>query len=364
MEKNDISELLGKIGNILGDDQLFYWNVKIEWESIAKIYDIFDEVGIYENGVFKKLPTDMIIANIFKKDKFLFKNVLTYILTRYDLPILKECLNEYETILDNDLGFTLDNEVDSTNLKIFISFNNNDSEEAVKIQEFFKNCGVKCFLSKTDMEISEEYKKRTFNEICNSNIFIYLLSENSKASDWCDQEMGMAYIKHKLGNSEIFIVSHDGMEPYGFLSSFNLGFTYHSNYLYDIARKIDEKYNSQLVSKITDYYNELVNTKVKELFTVRNFNSAKNLLYFINKRSEFLDDKQIEMICDATIQNQNLYMCYICKEPLIEILDTHKDRIDNELYQKVFNAINPRATKPKRKPIPIKQIKRIPRQED
>lgn len=360
MEENDILEQLGKIANALDDEQLIYWNVKIEWESIAKIYDIFDEVGKYENGVFKKLPTDMIIANIFKKDKFLFKNVLTYLVTRHELPILKDCLNEYETILNDDLGFTLDNEVDSSNLKIFISFNNNDSAEAMKIQKFFKNCGLECFLSKTDMEISEEYKKRTFNEICNSNIFIYLLSENSKASDWCDQEMGMAYMKHQLGNSEIFIVSHDSTEPYGFLSSFNLGFTYNSNYLFDIARKIDEKFNSQLVSKITDYYNGLVNTKVKELFTVGNFKSAREILYFINKRSEFLDDTQIEMICDATIQNQNLYMCYICREPLIEILDTHKDRIDNKLYQKVFNAINPKT---KRKPLP-KRIKKIPHPKD
>lgn len=363
MEEKDISELLGKIANALDDNQLHYWNIKIEWESIAEIYDIFDEVGKYENEVFKKYPTDLIISNVFKKDKTLFKNVLSYIATRHYLPILKEYMEEYETIFDNNLDFTLDNDVDSSNLRIFISFNNNDSKEAVKIQEFFKNCGVECFLSETDIEISEEYKKRTFNEICNSNIFIYLLSENSKASDWCDQEMGMAYMKHKLGNSEIFIVSHDGIKPYGFISSFNLGFTYNLNYLFDIARKIDEKFNSQLISKITDYYNRLVNTKVKELYTVRNFKSARDLLYFINKRSEFLDDTQIEMICNAIIQNQNLYMCYICREPLIEILDTHKDRIDNELYQNVFNAINPRVTKPKKKPIP-KRIKRMSQQKD
>ena len=48
-------------------------DVKIEWEAIANIFDIFDEVGAYEDGIFNKYPTDIIIAKIFKKDRFLFK---------------------------------------------------------------------------------------------------------------------------------------------------------------------------------------------------------------------------------------------------------------------------------------------------
>lgn len=73
MEENESAMLLGKIGNALDDDQLAYWDVKIEWEAIANIFDIFDEVGAYEDGIFNKYPTDIIIAKIFKKDRFLFK---------------------------------------------------------------------------------------------------------------------------------------------------------------------------------------------------------------------------------------------------------------------------------------------------
>ena len=342
MQEKDFSMIIGKVANALDDGQLYYLDVKIEWEAIAKIFDIFDEVGTYENGIFEKYPTDIIVANIFKKDKFLFNKVFTYIAGRYRLQLLNEYMMEYESVLDNGLDFTFENEMDADNLKIFISFNSNDDEEAEKIQKFFIKCGVDCFLSKTSIDISEEYKKVAFDEICKADIFIYLLSENSKSSDWCDQEMGMAYMKHKLGKSEIFIVSHDGSDPYGFLSSFNAGFTDNVNYLLDIARKIDEKFNSNLVSKIYDYDNAQINTKIKELFTVGNFKAAESLLYFINKRSNFLDKTQLEMICNAAIRNQNLYMCYICRKPLINILNTHKESIDNELYQQVFNAINPK----------------------
>lgn len=340
-DEKDISILMGKIANVLDDDQLYYWGIKIGWEAIAKIYDIFDEVGTYENGVFNKFSTDIIIANIFKKDKSLFKNVFAYIASRYELQILEECMQEYEVILEDNLGFSLDNGIDIDNIKMFISFNSNDDKEAVKIQDFFINCGVDCFLSKTDIEISEEYKTRTFNEICNADIFIYLLSKNSRASDWCDQEMGMAYMKHKLGNSEIFVVSHDGIDPYGFLSSFNAAFTYDANYLFDIARKIDEKFDSSLVENVTDYYDELLNSKIKELYTVVGYSNAKSLLYFINKRTYLLDETQLKMICDAAIRNNQIYDCIVCRNPLITILSDCKDLIDDELYQKVFNKINP-----------------------
>ena len=79
MQEKDFSMIIGKVSNALDDGQLYYLDVKIEWEAIAKIFDIFDEVGTYENGIFEKYPTDIIVANIFKKDKFLFNKVFTYI---------------------------------------------------------------------------------------------------------------------------------------------------------------------------------------------------------------------------------------------------------------------------------------------
>lgn len=341
MQENYFSMLIGNVSNALDDGQLFYWNVKIEWEAIAKIYDIFDEVGTYENGVFEKYPTDIIVANIFKKDKFLFKDVFTYIANRYGLKVLKECMTKYETTLNNDSNLSFENEMDIDNLKIFISFNSNDSDEAEKIQEFFINCGVDCFLSKTSIDISEEYKKIAFDEICKADIFIYLLSENSKSSDWCDQEMGMAYIKHKLGKAEIFIVSHDDIDLNGFLNSFNARHASNENYLFDIARKIDEKFNSYLVETVNGYYDELLNSKIKELYVVENYSKARSLLYFINKRSHLLTENQLKMICDAAIRHNQIYECYVCKKPLISILSDCKDLIDDDLYMKVFNKINP-----------------------
>lgn len=341
MQEKDFSMIIGKVSNALDDGQLYYLDVKIEWEAIAKIFDIFDEVGTYENGIFEKYPTDIIVANIFKKDKFLFNKVFTYIAGRYRLQLLNEYMMEYESVLDNGLDFTFENEMDADNLKMFISFNSNDDEEAEKIQKFFIKCGVDCFLSKTSIDVSDEYKKVAFDEICKADIFIYLLSEHSKSSDWCDQEMGMAYMKYKLGKSEIFVVSHDGSDPYGFLSSFNAKSTCNANYLFDIARKIDEKLNSSLVETVMEYYDSELNSKIKELYVVGGYLDAKSLLSFINKRSHLLTESQLRMICEAAIRNDQIYECIVCKEPLINMLSDCKDLIDDDLYRDVFNKINP-----------------------
>ena len=316
------------------------FDIKIEWEVIAEIYDIFDEVGTYENGFFNKYPTDLIIINIFKKNKSLFKDVFLFIANRYNLIRLEQYLEEYEYIFNDDLKFSFDSETNTDNLKMFISFSNEDSEEAVKIQDFFKNCGADCFLSKTSIDISEQYKSRVFDEICNADIFIYLLSENSKTSDWCDQEMGMAYIKHKLGNAEIFVVSHDRSIPYGFLSSFQAGFTCDANYLSEIAQKIDEKLGSSLYFNIKQYYKESIDLKIKDLSTAISYKYAKSILSFLNKRSERLDKIQLERICNISLRNNQIYGSFICKEPLESILSDHKEDIDDGLYHKVLNKIN------------------------
>lgn len=109
----------------------------------------------------------------------------------------------------------------------------------------------------------------------------------------------------------------------------------------EIARKIDEKIGSSLVDKIKKFHDDSLNLKIKELFTVGSYSDARDLLSFINKRSEFLDEKQLGMICNASVRNNQIYGAFICKGPLNQILSTHKEKIDDDLYQEVFAKINP-----------------------
>lgn len=342
MSYGDISKLLAKISGVLDNDILYDLQINIDWETIANIFDIFDDIGEYSGGYFYPYAIDIIVKNIFNKDKFLFREIFIYIANRYDLQIIETLFDEYDYLFkgySDEIDF--ENDMDANNLNIFISFNSNDAKEAKKIQDFFKKCNVNCFLSETDMEISEEYKRKTYGEILNADIFIYLLSKNSKSSEWCDQEMGMAYMKYKFNKSQIFVVSDDGTIPYGFLSSFNAGSTHYPNYLFDIARKIDETFGSFLFPTVKKAYDDLIDLKVKELSSAKTFKSAERTLIFINHRSHLLNETQLKRICEAALRNDQIYGAWICKKPLEDILFSHKEDIDDELYHEVLNKINP-----------------------
>ena len=341
MFNSDISNFLAKISSVLDERNLYDFGIQIDWESLAELYDLYDEIGEYNGNFFNIYVSDVIVRNIFEKDTKIFKNLISYISNRYNLPILDEYLEEYKDLFHSeDLINDFPNKMDKDDLKIFISFSNIDSEEALKIQEYFKNCGVDCFLSKTDIVNSDEYKNKIFKTILESDVFIYLLSEHSKGSNWCDQEMGIAFIKYKFGKSKIFIVSTDDeLLPYGFLSSFNAGFTYEPGYLHTIARKIDEYFDTTLIYNIKEHFKNLVDLKIKELYLAESYFEAKSLLDFILNHEESLSKDQLSMICGAAISNNQIYNCIICQDPLIKILSKHKEIIDDNLYQKVFNKI-------------------------
>ena len=100
-------------------------------------------------------------------------------------------------------------------IKAFISYAHEDKERAADIKTAFKKLGVESFLAHQTLDVSDDWRKRILNELCSSQIFIALLSENFKASDWCDQEAGIAVSRGE--DVLIFPFWLGRTEPYGFI---------------------------------------------------------------------------------------------------------------------------------------------------
>lgn len=200
-----------------------------------------------------------------------------------------------------------------------------------------KKGGITVFLSENKLKPSDEYKNKIFEEIYKADIFFYVLSENSDSSDWCNQEMGMAFLKYKLDFSKIFILRVDETLPTGFLNGFQAESIKKEGCLKRIAEEIDSYYESNVITTIEE--NDL-NLKINKLFSVNSFNEAGNLLIDISKESLFLNENQLEKICEASINNNQIYNARKCKKPLNKILIDNKKFIDDELYQRVFKIIN------------------------
>ena len=82
--------------------------------------------------------------------------------------------------------------------KVFISYSMNDKEIAARIKKILTSFGIDCFMAHDDIEVSEEWRQRILKELDEANIFIPILSDNFKDSDWCSQEAGIACFRSIL----------------------------------------------------------------------------------------------------------------------------------------------------------------------
>ena len=163
MAGSDILRLLAKISNVLDDARLYDLEIDINWETLCEIYDLDEVVGYYNGSYFNQYGIDVIVRNLFNKDPLLFKTVMTYISNRYSIPVLEEYLEEYSYLFNsNDINF--ENKLDKDNLKMFISFNSADGDDAVKIQDFFKNCNTRNYISYPQFDSKEIRKHRDSKE--------------------------------------------------------------------------------------------------------------------------------------------------------------------------------------------------------
>ena len=312
-------------------------NVKdIDWKYIYNEYNV-DEYISFDAFGYEPTSIDSIVNTLYNNDKTSFKTFVYYIASRYNLNDLMNILNENEEILDEN---TIKFENNDDQIKMFISFSNENKNNALEIQKFFEHGGIDCFLSANKIEPSDEYKSEIFGRILESNIFIYVLSKQSKESDWCDQEMGMAYLKYKQKASKIFIISIDKTLPYGFLNGIQTEFIENPNYLSRIAEKIKKEFDYDVLDKIKIDNIESIDEKIKELKISDTFMKSSSLLSYLDKNKEYLTENQVHNILNISKTNDQIYNCFICKKPLKSILIKHKSIIDKKTYDEIWKIVN------------------------
>lgn len=95
----------------------------------------------------------------------------------------------------------------------FVSYSHKDREYAKQTKSLLRKAGMDVFLAHEDMDTSEEWKRRIVTELKRCDLFVPLLSENFKASDWAPQEAGFIALQ-----SDVIIapLSIDDTIPFGF----------------------------------------------------------------------------------------------------------------------------------------------------
>src|SRR5882762_7882599 len=100
-------------------------------------------------------------------------------------------------------------------MRAFISYSVAEKQFGGAVKQALENLGAECFLAHEDIRVSEEWKARILQELRETDVFVTVLTQKFKASEWCSQELGFI-----VSRPEVLIVplSIDHTNPYGFIS--------------------------------------------------------------------------------------------------------------------------------------------------
>ena len=112
---------------------------------------------------------------------------------------------------------TVEPEVGARPLRVraFISYSTEDKAAAGAVKRALSTYGIDCFLAHDDIQVSEEWRERILEELAACQVFVALLSQAFKRSEWALQEVGAV-----ARRSEVAIVPLclDETIPFGFIA--------------------------------------------------------------------------------------------------------------------------------------------------
>jgi len=214
-------------------------------------------------------------------------------------------------------------------LKIFLSYSSLDYDIAKQIKDFLEEFGMEVFLAHTSIEPTKAWEEEIYKSLKECDMFIPLLTENFKSSNWTDQECGIAYNEGKKIIS-IKITSN----PYGFLGKFQA--------LRADISKWNWKENDTRV-KLIHLINEVLPLKTREcilnsLETTRSWIIGKTKFKMLKEKEPF-SEEEINKIMEKSIGNSQIYGAEGVKEYLSELIEKYGDKIESGLKDEVIAKI-------------------------
>ena len=252
-----------------GDDTVF----------LDDVYQIGDEL-VFDRDLTSKIVNDL-------QDEGLIEVIIGG-----KIRIVHDGIRKVERVGDKwEYSDDNDKREDTRTTQIFISYSDKEKEKAEKIKDGLKEYGLYSFIAHDDIPLGERWREKIKEELKECDVFIPILSENYKKSEWADQEAGYVCISDKL------IIPIDlGMKPYGFMKKYQ-------------AKSYNENAIGNLCSKILDRICEEIGDKAKEEF-IQTFLDSRSFKD-ANKRSEILDkfsysQEEVDRLIDGTNSNSQI----------------------------------------------------------
>ena len=205
-------------------------------------------------------------------------------------------------------------------ISVFLSYSHKDREIAGEIKRRLEAHGLEVFLAHEDIQPNVEWQDEILRRLKICDIFIPIVSQNFKESNWTDQETGIA-----VGDDKLIISTSIDLAPYGF-----------------IGRKQALKLNESIpdscdriieIIKKSPMKETLVNCAIKKFVESENFNSANAKAKILEEHAPFSDDQANEIIRGFVINNQIRGADWVAVPFVKRIAEKYSDVIKPDLKE-------------------------------
>ena len=202
----------------------------------------------------------------------------------------------------------------------FISYSNEDCEIGQEVKTTLRAVGIEAFLAHDDLEVSEEWKRRIIQELERCDLFVPILSESFKKSDWAPQEAGFIAARPEV---VIAPLSIDGTVPFGFFSHIQSkpippdGITYGF---------LVEPLLDRLVESVP---RKILPTLIRRAASAGSFRRAEYLMRPLVRFFPRLTAREAEELAVAAVRNNQIWSAGECRTVFLpEFIREHENNLD------------------------------------
>ncbi|VVB91143.1 TIR domain protein [uncultured archaeon] len=211
-------------------------------------------------------------------------------------------------------------------LKVFFSYSTNDKAIVGTLKNLLESMGFEVFLAHEDLEPCVEWREEIKENLHNCDIFIPLLTDNFKDSEWTDQETGMAVSADKF----IIPIQVD-FPPYGFIGKIQS--LRKNEYPIETAKEI-----VKVIRKRSKFGKDMNNLIIHAFMNSKSFDQA-------NDRARLLEDipdltpEQIYQLVNSTKKNYIIQKAYVAKRVLRPLFAKYKSIIKDEEHKELVELL-------------------------
>ena len=208
-------------------------------------------------------------------------------------------------------------------LRIFLSYSHLDKVLAGQIKLFLEfYFGLDVFLAHDDLIPPQDWREVIIERIKSTDIFMPLLTENFKSSDFTDQESGMA---HAYGKKIISLIVE--LNPYGFLEKYQ-AFKFDRSEVFESC----ESLLAVLIDGSPEYKENLTDCLLRALSRCSSWSAAAAEVGLLEKIK--LDSEKISELINTYLLNENIHGSFQARPVFERIVKRASADLDTTLLEK------------------------------